>query len=218
MLQKFLNYFVDEKINFTGVTNWYPAYPFYRLNYYNDIQISQVLGIYLLFNKDFLSQFSTIIEIGSYNGGLSSYLFNTKSESTKFVSYDIDPSINDVVNKYNNTSIDFRIADCFEENTFKQIIDFIQSPGKTLMICDGGNKIRELSEFSKYLKRDDIIMVHDYADSDESFKQFAEYWQWPYGKECSLSDIESAVNENNLNKFNYDKYLLFLWGCFIKNE
>jgi len=217
-LQQFLNYYIDPKIQFTTITNWYPAYPYYRLNYYVEIQISQVPGIYLLFNEDFLSQFSTIIEIGSYNGGLSSYIYNHKQQTTKFVSYDIDASINDLVNKKHISYIDFRISDCFNEKTFQEIISLINLKGKTLLICDGGNKVREFQEFSKYLKPNDIILAHDYQDSINSFKEFSEYWQWPYGMECSYNDIKDYVTSNNLSKFNYDKFLLFLWGAFIKNE
>jgi hypothetical protein len=64
MLNHFLTRTADPKIQFSEITNWHSSHPYYRLNYYNNIQISQVLGIYLLFNKDWLSQFDNIIEIG----------------------------------------------------------------------------------------------------------------------------------------------------------
>jgi len=113
----------DDKVKYTNVVNWHSSHPYYRLNYYNGVQVSQVLGIYLLFNKDWLSQFDNVIEIGSYNGGLSSYIFDNLKPGANFVSYDIDPSINQT----NRDDIDFRIEDCFSEKGQKEIIELINN-------------------------------------------------------------------------------------------
>jgi hypothetical protein len=218
MLNHFLTRTADPKIQFSEITNWHSSHPYYRLNYYNNIQVSQVLGIYLLFNKDWLSQFDNIIEIGSYNGGLSSYIFDNRKANAYFASYDIDPSINTVVNEFKRTDINFVIGDCFDETIFKEIADGIQQEGKTLLICDGGFKTREFNDFSKYLKKDDIIILHDYKDEnqEELFFEAKEYWQWPYMFECSYDSIKEAVINNNLEKYDYDKFLFYLWGAFIK--
>ena len=168
MLNYLLNNHISNKIQFSEITNWHNSHPFYRLNYYNGIQISQVLGIYLFFNKDFLSNFDNIVEIGSYNGGLSSYIFDTKKESASFVSYDIEPKINTAAQ--NRPDIDFRIGDCFEEKYYNEIVELIKKSGRTLLICDGGNKTKEFNEFSKYLKKDDIVILHDYKQDEQSWK------------------------------------------------
>ena len=163
----------DDKVTYSGVTNWHQSHPYYRLNYYNKVQISQVLGIYLLFNKDFLSQYDNVVEIGSYNGGLSSYIFDNLKEGASFASFDIDSSINES----NRKDIDFRIKDCFSKEGQKEIIELIQQPGKTLLICDGGDKNKEFNTFSKYLKTDDIIILHDYKSDETHFEEVAEFWQ-----------------------------------------
>lgn len=214
MLNHLLNNHISDKIQFSEITNWHNSHPYYRLNFYNNIQISQVLGIYLFFNKDFLSNFDNIIEIGSYNGGLSSYLYDTKKETANFTSYDIEPSINET-KKYRN-DIDFRIGDCFEETYYNEIVSLIQQKGRTLMICDGGNKTKEFNEFSKYLKKDDIIILHDYKHNEETWNLATEYWQWPYGNETEWDVIKDAVKENNLEEFNNKNANFFVWGSFIK--
>jgi hypothetical protein len=214
MLMYLLHNNVSEKIHFSQITNWHASHPYYRLNYYNGIQISQVLGIYLFFNKDFLSYFDNIVEIGSYNGGLSSYIFDSKKQNANFTSYDIEPSIN--MAKQQRNDIDFRIGDCFEENYYKEIIELINQNGKTLLICDGGNKTKEFNEFSKYLKKDDVIILHDYKQDTQSWKNATEYWQWPYGFETEYDSIKDAIIQNNLEEFNNRNANFFMWGSFIK--
>lgn len=214
MLNFLLKNTTNDNIDFSEITNWHASHPFYRLNFYNEIQISQVLGIYLLFNKDFLSNFDNIVEIGSYNGGLSSYIFDTKKETANFISYDIDPKIN--MASKNRKEIDFRIGDCFEEKYYKEIVDLIQKDGRTLMICDGGNKTKEFNEFSKYLKKNDVIILHDYKQNDISWKNATEFWQWPYGNETSYEEIKEAIKENSLEEYYNSIFNFYIWGAFIK--
>jgi cephalosporin hydroxylase len=214
MLNHLLYYYCDDKIQFSQVTNWHNSHPYYRLNYYNGINISQVLGIYFAFNKDYLSNYDNIIEIGSYNGGLSSYIFDSKKKGASFVSYDIAPEINDAAKQ--RSDIDFRIGDCFEEKYTNEIIELINKPGKTLMICDGGHKTKEFNLFSKYLKSGDVIILHDYKQDNISWNQMAEYWQWPYGFETSYEEIKDAIIENNLEEFRNKEFNFFAWGSYIK--
>jgi hypothetical protein len=216
MLNYFMNKVTDGEVSFTHPTGWHDSHPYYRLNYYKQVQISQVTGIYLLFNKDWLSKFDNIVEIGSYNGGLSSYIFDNRKENALFVSYDIDPTINMVTNNQGRTDIDFRIGDCFEESVFNEIAELISKEGKTLLICDGGNKTREFNDFAQYLKKGDIVILHDYADDEVEFKEYTDYWQWPYWIETHFNDIKHTVEEQDLEKFEYSKFNFFLWGSFIK--
>lgn len=218
MLNHFLHRHTSEKIAFTQITGWHNSHPYYRLNIYDGIQISQVLGIYLAFNKDWLSKFDNIVEIGTYNGGLSSYIYDSRKEGAFFVSYDIEPKINQALLEKGRTDIDFRIGDCFEERHFNDIANSIKRPGRTLMICDGGNKTEEFNRFSEYLKPGDIIILHDYKDEshEDLFMESKAYWQWPYMFECSYDSIKDAVSKNGLEKCEYNKFLFYMWGCFIK--
>lgn len=214
MLNYLMNNHISKKIQFSEITNWHTTHPYYRLNYYNGIQISQVLGIYLFFNKDFLNNFDNIVEIGSYNGGLSSYIFESKKHSANFTSYDIMPELNETTKMRND--IDFRIGDCFEETYYKEIISLIEQKGRTLLICDGGNKTKEFNEFSKYLKKDDVVILHDYKQDDESWKTATEFWQWPYGFETQYEEIKDAIELNQLEEFNNTNANFFIWGSYIK--
>lgn len=193
--------------------NWHSSHPFYRIHGYKGIQVSQVMGIYLMFNKDFLSKFDTIIEIGTYNGGLSTWVFDNKQETAKFVTYDIDITVR-APNL--NPMIDSRLGDCFSESTFNDIIKMIKSNGKCLVLCDGGNKPKEFNEFSKYLKSGDHIMCHDYCKDENNHQFITSYWQWPYHVDTFYENIENSITENNLEPYMHDSWQFFLWGSYIK--
>jgi hypothetical protein len=207
------NILENSDIHLHNQNNWHESHPFYRIHTYKNIQLSQVMGIYLMFNTEFLSKFDTIIEIGTYNGGLSTWLVDNKNQNTKFVTYDIDSS---VTSPYLSKTIDNRLEDCFNESTFNDIIEMIQGNGKCLVLCDGGNKPKEFGEFSKYLKSGDHIMCHDYC-KDNSNHQFAtSFWQWPYHIDTFYKDIEEHIINNELEPYNHDAWQFFLWGSYIK--
>jgi len=161
---------------------------------------------------------SRILEIGTSLGGLTSYLKHVATEiglSTVVRSYDIYE-----LNWYNelrdNDNIDIRVENIFEDNYSKltdtEIIDFIQSDGITLILCDGGNKIGEFNLLSNYMKSSDVIMAHDYAYNADSFESEInkKYWNW---HEISESDIAEAVERNNLSSFMQEGFTKAVWVC-----
>jgi hypothetical protein len=211
--QSILQNTVSQKIEFSKLTLWYETHPFYRLNFYNKVQVSQCAGIFLVFSPDYIKQFDTIIEIGTYNGGLTSWFADNKKENTKIVSFDIDGTINTT----GRTDIDFRVESCFDNKTFLDIIDMIQSEGKVLVICDGGDKEKEFNVFSEYLKSGDVIMAHDYRENDEEWKTKTNFWQWPYASDTSFENIKDAIEKNNLSPYKYDECKFVFWASYIKN-
>lgn len=212
MLLTMLQQTMSKKIAFSGITGWHQSHPYLRLNVYNGIQISQVLGVYMALNPHYVKQFDTIIEIGTYNGGLTSWLFDNKNENSMVVSYDIDGTINHT----KRTDIDFRVEDCFEEKSLNDIISYIKRPGKTLVVCDGGDKPKEFNTFSKYLKSGDVIIAHDYAKNPEYWKFVTDYWQWPYESDTNYDSIKDAVINNGLEPYRDDEFNFYLWTSYIK--
>lgn len=212
MLNILLQNTMSNKIEFSNITGWHQSHPYLRLNFYNRIQISQVLGVYLALNPTYISEFNTIIEIGTYNGGLTSWLYDNKNSNAMVVSYDIDGT----VNQTRRNDIDFRIEDCFEEKAFNDIISYIQRPGKTLFVCDGGNKPKEFGIFSQYLKSGDVIIAHDYAKNPEYWKFVTDYWQWPYEADTTYDSIKDAIEKNGLEPYRDDEFNFYLWTSYIK--
>ena len=196
--------------------NWHKSHPFYRINGYRGIQVSQSFGLYFVMNPDFLKMFDTIIEIGTYNGGLTLYVKDNSKPETKVVSYDIDGSINHAKKHIPNIGIDFRVEDSFAEDTFKDIVEMIQSEGKCLVLCDGGDKPKEFNTFSKYLKSGDHIMCHDYCKTPEIWDFATTFWQWPYATDTNYDDIKDTIEREGLEEYKHDAFAFVFWGSYRK--
>lgn len=181
------------------------------VTYMDGIHISQPINA-LKELGSIIKLFDTIIEIGSYMGGLTYWFFKNKKETAKIISYDISDS--NLV-KY-ESDISFIIKDCFASED--EIKDFIQNPGKTLLFCDGGFKEQEFNTFCKYLKKDDVIMLHDYYDDKqpEEYNSFPESAGWVYPYESKYSSIEESIVKYDLKKFKYEEFRKVLIGSFVK--
>tara|TARA_R110000744_G_scaffold373600_1_gene485873 strand:+ start:2409 stop:3059 length:651 start_codon:yes stop_codon:yes gene_type:complete len=163
-----------------------------------------------------------IIEMGTAIGGLTRYLNYMCKElnlKTSIISYEINENPDYI--DMREEGIDVRLENIFNSGWEKlintEILDIIQSDGTSLVLCDGGNKIREFNIFSEYIKPGDVIMAHDYAESVEVFNAKIKeiYWNW---HEISDIDIQGAVDSNNLIPFMQDTFTKAVWVCKIKAE
>ena len=164
---------------------------------------------------------SRILEIGTSLGGLTSYLKHIATEiglSTVVRSYDIN-ELNWYKDLRDNDNVDIRVENIFEDDYSKlkntEIIDFIKDEGVTIILCDGGNKIKEFDILSNYMKSSDVIMAHDYAYNSDFFEKKIKgnYWNW---HEISESDITEAVERNNLCSFMQEGFTNAVWVCKLK--
>lgn len=187
-----------------------------------NIQAAQVPNSLAVFSK-IIKDFDLIIEIGTNRGGFSIWLNDNKKEDCLFLTYEINPQCVEIpINHQAYESI--RYSDCFSVICIQYLQSLIQNSGRTLFLCDGGNKIKEFNTYSKFLKPNDVIMLHDYADSPNEVENwnniktkykitdndaFVQY-------ESSYAEIKTTTCENNLEKFMYTEFLDILWGSFVK--
>jgi hypothetical protein len=161
-----------------------------------------------------------ILEIGTAQGGFTGYL----NYMSKKLNLEVEIRSYDIRNQTYYKSliddgVDVRIENIFElgytDLKNKEIIDFIRQDGLTLVLCDGGNKVREFNILSEYLKKSDIIMAHDYAKDSEFFKNEINnvYWNW---HEISEEQIQEAINKYNLKPFMQAEFDNAVWVCKIK--
>ena len=138
-----------------------------------------------------------IIELGTGKGGLAVVLAMwCYNSSSKFITFDS-----------NYTGIDVKAR--FFINTFKghifkgsifslvpYIKKLIQQDGKVLLLCDNGNKPKEIEIFAPLLKPNDIIMAHDYCTSKRVFNANKIY----KGRSCEITydDIKEIIEHENL--------------------
>ncbi len=159
-----------------------------------------------------LPKFNQIIEIGFHRGGFSLWLHKNKPKECKLFCYDITFSFKEV----NNDNITFLEGDCFNETIVEEIKNIIMESGKTLVLCDGGHKNDEFNLYSKFLKKDDVIMCHDYAESIDDFNHIKKYLNWPHEFESNYENIKDSISNLELEPFYYDDFKKVLWGSFIK--
>lgn len=121
-------------------------------------------------------QLKRIIELGTWMGGLSLFLYmQAKVRNMWFITYDAQD--------YNTPAysiIPFVKKDIFaSEEELGQTISSVP----TLLICDNGNKPREIKTFAPYVTSDSIIVVHDWKT--EIFPEdIPDYLEEIYGDTC----------------------------------
>jgi hypothetical protein len=167
-----------------------------------------------------------ILEIGTFHGGLTLMLrdildsYNLHNNIIR--TYDIHDQeflkplvINRSVEVITDNLFNENYNDFKNQNKKKEILNFIQQDGTTLILCDGGCKKCEFRIISPLIKVNDIIMAHDYAPNNNYFEQHmsGKIWDWI---EIQDSDIKTTVEENNLQPFKETLTQKAAWCCKIK--
>jgi len=162
-----------------------------------------------------------ILEIGTSMGGFTNFLNEiSKEENINFhlLTYDVNeyPWYSDLI----SSGIDLRIEDIFnwgDKKIKQEVIEFIQSEGVTVVLCDGGDKVGELEIISKYLKEGDFIFAHDYCSTPQKFNEDinGKIWNW---HEVSDSDIEQICLENGLEDYDREIFESVVWSSKIKTN
>src|SRR5690606_29913306 len=101
-----------------------------------------------------------ILEIGTGAGGFA-MLLQELCPATPIRSYDIRTSPHRA--KLVAAGIVVRTADVFYPQVFSEIADYVQQPGRSVILCDGGDKPSELRHIAQVAKPGDLILAHDYA-------------------------------------------------------
>jgi cephalosporin hydroxylase len=160
-----------------------------------------------------------VLEIGTAGGGFTLFIRDVLNEiglqDVPIKSFDVvDPGWYDKIRENN---INIIIENCFDQayiNIEKpdHLIPFIQQPGTTLVLCDGGHKIGEFNALSPHIKVGDFIMAHDYVDTWENYKEnyVDKIWNWCEIEEKYIADISKECNLEFYNKEIFDKVV---WVC-----
>jgi len=178
--------------------------------------------------------FDRCIVIGTFFGGLEVFIRRHLDFYGDIISYDIVDHLSqhphdwfrevdvghyketiieeDVHGVFAECDIYLRLLDVFSEGGMSEISQLISQPGKTLLICDGGNKAKEIEIFSKYLKSGDIVIGHDYFKDgivDDTIWLLCE---------LDISMISTAIDNNNLDADNEYTDLFAKSASFIARK
>jgi hypothetical protein len=162
-----------------------------------------------------LSDFSTIIELGTFTGVFTKWLSENASPDCNIITYDINPNYREVGELKKTT---FRIADILDPSTIFEIKSLIDFGGKVLFLCDGGDKETEFKLYSKFLKHGDVIMLHDYEENHIEYQEIKNKIGWTTVSESHFSSLDRYLDDLELKPFMYENFKQVLWGSFIKKK
>jgi hypothetical protein len=104
-------------------------------------------------NQDGLPGINAIVELGTYKGGFSLYLAaQAHYRGLLFRTYDVIPPDRAIPG--------FVRLDIFAEA--ERVGQYLATYDPLIVLCDGGNKPRELKTFNRYLSGHSVIAVHDW--------------------------------------------------------
>ena len=163
-----------------------------------------------------ISRPARILEIGTGMGGFPAFLkicCDDLGLDTSVLSFDIVSQ--HWFDEIRELGVDIKIENIFSADwteVQQEIIDYVQSDGLTMVLCDGRFKIKEFKIFAEHIKPGDFIMAHDYAEDQQIFKDkiYQKVWNW-----CEImeSDIVDACTSNNLKDFQKADFNNAAWVC-----
>lgn len=182
--------------------------------------VQQVSNIKYFFEKLLKKEnFDVIIELGTSFGGLTYILDDIIKEN------DLTHNIHTFDISYKDY-VDSQLIDrkchyhIFDEETdifISKVSELLRINGKTLLLCDGGDKKYEFSVLSKFLKFGDFIMAHDYSYDRNIFEQriLNKIWNW---FEISYEDVIPYLMEYGIEEYKDIDFTDAVWGCFKKTK
>lgn len=100
-----------------------------------------------------------VFEVGVHRGGLTALLL--ARHGLDYAGVEIDPAIVDP----RIPKASYRVDDAWAPATLDWAGGLIaQAAGPAFVLCDGGNKKRDLAAYAPLLRRGDWIATHDYGD------------------------------------------------------
>jgi hypothetical protein len=145
-----------------------------------------------------------IIELGTFDAIFTRIIYKLRSE----INPDFDFHTFDIVKSFTEelpVNLIFHNLDIFSN------IEFIGSLviKKTLILCDNGDKIKEVHALYPYMKKDCVIMAHDYFHDKDDFKK--NNARWPA---CEITDDD--VKDLPLKNYLQDIMSEAAWLSLIK--
>lgn len=177
-------------------------------------RMAQTPEALLVFNEIFnREKFVRVIEIGTFFGGFALYLaLCSKILNMKFFTFDIKTRNGNAYKKISQLGGTFLQLNVFQSRGKEKLRSLIQSPGRVLLLCDGGDKREEMKIFASFLKSKDVIMGHDYFEKTSDFFQQDKWFSCELVKE----DIQATCNKHNLVPWYEDVLKEVFWVGRIK--
>lgn len=161
-----------------------PTYPFGVHTAQSWQQIASYLDI--IYRFDVL----LFVEVGVDVGGLALLMLGRAAvtDSFRYVGFDVNTQ-----HVHVQAAPHVRQRDVLTSDTWHELHELIRASAKTLLLCDDGNKPKEVAYLCDLLKAGDLLTVHD------------------YGSEFLEDDVPPFVHENYVRIYDYQPYNVPLW-------
>jgi tRNA A58 N-methylase Trm61 len=182
-------------------------------------QNPSVQVVFSHFFREHSSVITRIIEFGTGHGGLALLLSDCTGPGVDIFSYDVvdyadENSLARVVTAH---KVIRKLKNVFLPETILEIKELIDSnsTGRTLLVCDGGDKINEFNTFSNFLRSGDFIMAHDFARTRDAFAHTMLNKRW---NRCNIveADIHASCLQHNLQDYFQPAFWESAYTCKIK--
>jgi cephalosporin hydroxylase len=135
-----------------------------------------------------------IIEIGCWSGGFSCCLAIAMHNIGGTVwCCDKGAFCEDLIRWKEVLPLEFKRMDALSPEGVETIRNLIINHSPCVVLCDDGNKRKEFNTYAPFLKKNDVIAVHDYAHHD--------FWPW---QEITDADVKGACDQYRLEPYMQD--------------
>jgi len=151
-----------------------------------------------------------VIELGTGRGGFSYFLNEEcKKYDTEFSTFETEPHKCTACEKHGFVSeLTSKDADP------NYLGDIIKREGRTILLVDSAKKNADVAKYVKFLKPNDVVMVHDYAH-DRSFyhsvMRAKNIW-----RSCGTQLKHMSGTHDSLEKYRPMLFWRAAWGAFVK--
>lgn len=153
-----------------------------------------------------------IIEIGAGNGGLTVlFALYARINGASLYAYDKTAGKHaDLLRLLGSAVI---LKDALEDPvTVEEIRSLVRAEGRTIIFCDAG-KALEFNLYAPSMKEGDIILMHDFSPTHETFKADMEGQRWNW-HEAWYERVAETCNKCNIVHSPYFNDVA--WSCGIK--
>ena len=161
---------------------------------------------------------TVVIEVGTQQGGLVCGLTELDVRGMQFISVDItDQRTDEVKDSFLRHGITFELGDCF--SVVPRLMKRFEK-NKVVILCDGGDKNKEMKLFRPLCKPGDVIAAHDwtYAVNARVEKDGNNFWAWSEFNFDLRTDLFDPEQENFEYPW-YAKQLSFAaWFCQVRKQ
>lgn len=100
-----------------------------------------------------------VFEVGVHRGGLAGVLMNIIHPKLQYAGVEINSALIDEYLPKGN----WRIGDAWSEEIVNWVREMLgRTEGRAFILCDGGNKVKDLETYVPLLRNGDLIGAHDY--------------------------------------------------------